>query len=77
MSEPLIALLSELPAARLDPARAARIRTRCRARLARLAPDAPASSAKTVHLWQPAITVLGVAYLIAAFVQAFSVSSKF
>lgn len=35
MSDPLLRLLSELPAARPDPDRTARVRTRCHARLAR------------------------------------------
>jgi hypothetical protein len=68
MSEPLIRLLAELPAAEPDPARAERIRVRCRARLVRqaLRPSAlrgPAPRGRTAQLWQPLVVVLGAAYL--------------
>ncbi len=75
MSDPLIRLLSTLPPAEPDPARAERIRARCRARLARplsgatvsggLAPRGP-----TAQLWQPLGTILGVAYLTEVIIQA-------
>ena len=78
MSEPLIRLLAELPAAEPDPARSERIRVRCRARLARQAPRASAApvaapSGGTVQVWQPLIVVLGVAYLTEVILQALRV----
>lgn len=79
MSEPLIRLLSELPPAEPDPARAERIRIGCRARLARRA-SAGRSAARrvgTVRLWQPLTVGLGVAYLAAVLVQALRVYGRF
>lgn len=78
MSDPLIRLLAELPPAEPDPARAERIRMGCRARLARQAPRASASHARsprgrTVRVWQALIAVLGVAYLTDVIVQALQV----
>ena len=75
MSEPLIRLLAELPPAEPDPARAERTRMRCRARLARQAPRAPAAvepAARhgTGHVWQPLIALLGAAYLTEVIVLA-------
>lgn len=82
MSEPLIRLLAELPSAEPDPTRAERIRIRCRARLTRQAPCAtalrsPAPPGRTVHVWQPLIVVLGVAYLTEVIVQALRVYGRF
>lgn len=78
MSEPLIRLLSELPAAEPDPAEAERIRMRCRAQLARQAPRSSASRRTpapyvTVKVWQPIIALLGIAYLAEVIVQALRV----
>jgi hypothetical protein len=77
MSDPLTRLLSELPLAEPDPARAERTRTRCRALLARQASRASASrgpcSGWTVQVWQLLIAVLGAAYLTEVIVQALSV----
>jgi hypothetical protein len=73
MSEPLIALLATLASARPDAVRAEQIRTRCRARLARRVPEAVASPVRITPLSQPLLTVLGVAYLTAAIVEALSV----
>ena len=75
MSEPLMRLLAELPAAEPDPARAERIRMGCRARLARQTLRAsalrgPAPRARAAQLWQPLVVVLGVAYLTEVIVQA-------
>ena len=70
MSEPLIRLLAELPLAEPDSARAERIRMRCRARLARQAPRASPSRGRITQVWQPLITILGVAYLTEVIVQA-------
>jgi hypothetical protein len=76
MSEPLIRLLAELPAAEPDAARSERMRMRCRARLARQAarasasPVAGARGSGTVQIWQPLIVVLGVAYLTEVIAQA-------
>ena len=76
MSEPLTRLLAELPPAEPDPARAERIRMRCRARpgaagVART-PARP-TSAEAAQVWQPLIAVLGVAYLTEVIVQALRV----
>ena len=73
MSEPLMQLLAELPPAEPEPARAERIRMRCRARLARHAPREPDSRIQSARVWQPLIAVLGVAYLIGAIVEALRV----
>ena len=70
MCEPLIRLMAELPPVEPDPARAARTRIRCRARLARQAPRAPASRLRTEKVWQPMIALLGAAYLTEVIVQA-------
>ena len=78
MSEPLIRLLAELPAAEPDPARSERTRVRCRAGLARRATRASALHAAvprggTVQVWQPLIVVLGVTYLTEVILQALRV----
>ena len=78
MSEPLIRALADLPPAEPNPARGERIRLRCRARLARPAPRASAvraaiARAGTVPIWQPLVTVLGIAYLAEVIVQALNV----
>jgi hypothetical protein len=78
MSEPLIRLLAELPPAEPDPDRAERIKTECRAQLARQAAPAaavcaPAPRHSTVQIWSPLIAVLGVAYLTEVIVQALRV----
>jgi len=73
MPEPLTRLLSELPPVEPDPARAERIRMRCRARLAPRVPGAFVSRASDQRLraaWQPLIAVLGVAYLTEVIIQA-------
>jgi len=72
MPEPLITLLATLAPARPDAVRAEQIRTRCRARLARQVPEAVVSPVRSTPLWQPLITLLGVAYLVAAIIEAFS-----
>ena len=75
MSEPMMRLLADLPAADPDPARAERTRLRGRARFARVqrasGTTAPGPRGRTVLLWQPLIAVLSVAYFAAAVVQAF------
>ena len=76
MSEPLMRVLAELPLAEPDAARAARIRTRCRQRLARRASSPAASRVspsprfRTGQIWQPLIAVLSLAYLTEVIVQA-------
>jgi hypothetical protein len=65
MSDSLIRRLGELPAAEPDVERAAHIRTRCHARLARQTrrnPVAPAGG-RMAPVWQLAIAVLGFVYL--------------
>lgn len=73
MPEPLTGLLAELPTAELDPARAERIRARCRADLAPRASRASAPHVKAAQVWQPLIAVLGAAFLTEAIVQALRV----
>ena len=77
MSEPLMRLLAGLPTAEPDPARAERIRMRCRAGLARRAADVRGSTDRgdSVQVWQPLIAVLGAAYLAIVIVQALNVYS--
>jgi hypothetical protein len=73
VSEPLTRLLADLPGAEPDPARAERTRMRCHARLEGLrasAAMAPSSGGSKVHLWQPVLAVLGVAYVADAIVLA-------
>ena len=64
---------AELPTTELDPARAERIRTRCRAELARRASRASAPHVKAAQVWQPLIAVLAAAYLTKAIVQTLRV----
>jgi hypothetical protein len=79
MSEPLMQLLAKLPPTEPDPARAERIRLRCRAQWARQARHAPAAQRararddRPVQVWQPLIAVLGIAYLAQVIVQALRV----
>jgi len=76
MSDPLTRL-ADLPSAEPDPARAERIRARCRARLARQAPRAPAPrrapGGAAIPLWQPLIVVLGVGYMAEVILEALRV----
>jgi hypothetical protein len=65
MSDPLIRMLGELPAAEPDITRAEHIRTRCHARLARhkrrslIVSSTPPMAERTVPVWQSVIAVLG------------------
>jgi hypothetical protein len=70
MSEPMIPLLAELPQIQPDAGQSERIRTRCRARLAREAPRASGPSVRTAPVWQSLIAILGIAYLTEVIVQA-------
>ena len=73
MSEPLMRMLAELPAAEPDPARAERLRMRCRTQLERQAPRASRTSAPRITtglVWQPLIALLGAAYLTEVIVLA-------
>jgi hypothetical protein len=79
MSDTLIRLLSDLPSAEPDRARSERVRSRCRAQLARQAPRTPVTRAappnrnRFAQLWQPLIATLGAAYLLEVIVQALAV----
>jgi hypothetical protein len=78
MPEPLIRLLAQLPSSELDPARAERIRMRCRTRLEAAAARPlyarlPAAPGRMAQLWQPLIAVLGCAYLTEVIVEALRV----
>jgi hypothetical protein len=67
MSDSLIRMLGELPAAEPDITRAEHIRTRCHARLARHERRSLVSSLPTrermAPVWQSLIAVLGFVYL--------------
>jgi len=70
MSEPLMRLLAELPAAELEPEPAERIRRSCRARLVRHAAGASGSTITFTPVWRLLVAVLGAAYLIGAIIEA-------
>ena len=75
MFDPMMRLLTELPPAEPDPARAERIRMRCRARLARqaarsLASRRPGAPSRMGQVWPSLIAVLGVVYLTEVLIQA-------
>jgi hypothetical protein len=77
MSDPLMSLLAALPAAEPDPARSARTKEQCRARLERAALrargvtlDAERPRARSDRLWPAAIAALSAAYLADAIVLA-------
>ncbi|MGE0359883.1 MAG: hypothetical protein AB7H93_06470 [Vicinamibacterales bacterium] len=73
MSDPLIRL-SALPSAAPNPARAERVRTRCRTRLMRQAPrPAPERSRHVVRVWQPVIVLLAIGYVAEVVVEALRV----
>jgi hypothetical protein len=65
----MIRLLSQLPSADPNAARAERIRKRCRARLVRRAAP-PREVGTTPRLWQPLLMTLAAAYLTEAVLQA-------
>jgi hypothetical protein len=78
MADPLIRRLAELPMAVPDPARAERLRHRCRATLtrsARRAPSVPLTAPRRViaMLWPPVVAGLGVVYLAAVILVALAV----
>ena len=70
MYDPLMRRLAELPNAQLEPGRAERIRTACRARLVRDAPRTSGSKITSAPVWQLLVAVLGVAYWIGAIIEA-------
>ena len=70
MSDPLTQLLTALPIAEPDTARAERLRTSCQARLASQRRPAERHPIPLGAVWQPAIALLGVAYLLEAIAQA-------
>ncbi len=75
MADPLIRRLAELPIAVPDPARAERLRHRCRATLmqsARRAPSVPLTAPRRLiaMLWPPVVAGLGVVYLAAVILVA-------
>jgi hypothetical protein len=78
MSDPLIRRLAELPTAVPDPARAERLRRRCRATLTQSAPRAPSvpltsPSRVIAMLWPPVVAGIGVVYLAAVILVALAV----
>lgn len=71
MSDPVMDRLAALPEAAPDAARAARTRAQCRACLRAHAVRAVASTEPRADgLWRPAITALGVLYMIEALMLA-------
>jgi hypothetical protein len=70
MSDPLMQLLAELPAAALEQESAERIRSRCRTRLARSAARTSSSTSTFTPVWQLLAAALGAAYLLTAIVEA-------
>jgi hypothetical protein len=74
MSDLLIGVLADLPAAEPDPAKAERIRRRCRTLMARQRPRRTSSRGTAAKAWQPFIAVLGAAYLTEVFVLALRLS---
>jgi hypothetical protein len=78
MSDPLNRHLAELPMAVPNPARAERLRQRCRATLtqsARRAPSVPLTAPRRViaMLWPPVVAGLGVVYLAGVILVALEV----
>jgi hypothetical protein len=77
MSDPLIGLLAGLQSAQPNPARAERVKARCRARLAkqatRVSPPRDVARGRATMMWQPLIAILGAAYLADVIVTALGV----
>ena len=77
MSDWLIRRLAELPMAVPNPARAKRLRQRCRATLtqsARRAPSVPLTAPRVIAmLWPPVVAGLGVLYLAGVILVALEV----
>ncbi len=71
MSDPLMRLLEELPAAHLDATRDERLRSQCRDRLLRNVSRASSGATTTLTpVWKVLVGVLGVAYFVGAIVEA-------
>lgn len=75
MSDPLMERLAGLSGAEPEKGRALRTRARCRARLAANRARAAGSKGQPIGsgLWRPAITGLGVLYMIEALMLALRV----
>lgn len=74
MSDPVIERLASLPGADPDAERSARTLARCATRLSSRRPSRPVTSPRPQgRLWAPALAVVGVIYIVEAFVQAFRV----
>ena len=69
MSDPLSRILAGLPSAEPDPARADRVRARCRATLTRLQPHRP-QPRRVTRFWAPLVAGLGGVYLTEVIRQA-------
>jgi len=63
MTDPLLRLLASLPSAEPDPVRAARVRAKCHAALARVQPRPSPRRRPTGLLWEPLVAGLGGLYL--------------
>jgi hypothetical protein len=69
-NEPLLQLMADLPQADSDPARAARVRARCQAVLARRARQRPSLASNLNRFWTPVIASLAGVYLAETIHQA-------
>ena len=63
MTEPLLRRLATLPSAEPDPVRAARVRAKCHAALARRRPRRSARRHHAAFVWEPLVAGLGGLYL--------------
>lgn len=73
MSDPVMDRLAALASAAPDRARADRTRIRCRAAMTTRAPKPLAPPARVRRLWQPALVLLGLLYVVEALVVALQV----
>jgi hypothetical protein len=70
MTDPLLRILADLPQPEPDRARAARVRARCHAALARSGQLRAPRPSGSPRLWETLLAVLGGAYLIETVRQA-------
>jgi hypothetical protein len=63
MTDPLLRKLAILPSAEPDPVRAARVRAKCHAALARRRPRPSTRRRHAAFVWEPLVAGLGGLYL--------------
>jgi hypothetical protein len=73
MTDPLLRLLDDLPAAKLDSSRAERIREQCRAALVRHRPRPVGPRASGAGVWTSIVAGLGGVYVTALVRHALAV----